>query len=179
VFLKNENTNHKVLEVMNLLEDFSIGLFVMQAFILVILILLLGKFAWKPILGSLDDREQGIANALAAAENAKLEMAKLEASNKAAAQDARMQRDVMLKEAREIKDKMIVDAAAQAQEKADIIIANAQEAIEAEKKAALADIKRQVASLSLDIAEKITQKELSEKDAQHALIEKLLAGTNI
>ncbi len=164
---------------MNLLEDFSPGLFVMQAIILLILILLLGKFAWKPILSALNDREEGIENALAAAANAKLEMEKLEASNEAAAQEARAQRDAMLKEAREIKEKMIADAAGQAQEKADKIIANAQEAIEAEKKAALADIKSQVAALSVDIAEKVTRKELSEKDAQLALIDKMLAEANI
>jgi F-type H+-transporting ATPase subunit b len=164
---------------MNLLEDFSPGLFFMQAIILIILIVLLGKFAWKPILNALNDREEGIANALAAAENAKLEFAKLEASNEAAAQEARAQRDAIMKEAREIKEKMIVDAATVAQEKADQIIAKAQEAIQAEKKAALADIKSQVANLSLEIAEKVTRQQLSEKDAQLALIDKMLAEANI
>jgi F-type H+-transporting ATPase subunit b len=164
---------------MNLLEDFSPGLFFMQAIILIILIVLLGKFAWKPIMSALNDREEGIANALAAAENAKVEMAKLQASNEAAAQEARAQRDAIMKEAREIKEKMIVDAAATAQEKADKIIASAQEAIQAEKKAALADIKSQVANLSVAIAEKVTRKELSEKEAQFALIEKMLAEANI
>ncbi|WP_438963122.1 F0F1 ATP synthase subunit B [Nonlabens sp.] len=165
--------------MLDLINDFSPGLFFMQAFILIILIVLMRKFAWKPILNALSEREEGIADALAAAENAKIEMANLEASNQAAAQEARAQRDEMLKEAREIKEKMISDASGQAQEKADKIIAQAQEAIEAEKKAALADIKSQVASLSVDIAEKVTRKELSEKDAQHALIEQLLAEANI
>ncbi|MGB3590213.1 MAG: F0F1 ATP synthase subunit B [Nonlabens sp.] len=164
---------------MNLLEDFSPGLFFMNAIILIILIVLLGKFAWKPILASLDERESGITDALAAAENAKLEMAKLEASNEAAAQEARMQRDAMIKDAREIKDKMIADATLEAQSKADAIMVSAQESIEAEKKAALADIKSQVAELSVDIAEKITRKQLSEKDAQLALIDKMLAEANI
>ncbi|MGJ8683904.1 MAG: F0F1 ATP synthase subunit B [Nonlabens sp.] len=165
--------------MLDLINDFSPGLFFMQAIILIILILLMRKFAWKPILDALTAREEGIENALAAAENAKIEMANLEASNQAAAQQARAQRDEMLKDAREIKEKMIADAADQAQEKADKIIAQAQEAIEGEKKAALADIKSQVANLSVDIAEKVTRKELSEKDAQHALIEKLLAEANI
>lgn len=164
---------------MNLLEDFSPGLFFMQAILLIILIVLLGKFAWKPILSALDAREEGIANALAAAEQARLEMAKLEKSNEAAALEARAQRDAIMKDAREIKEKMIVDASTQAQEKADGIIAKAQEAIQAEKKAALADIKSQVATLSLEIAEKVTRKELSEKDAQLALIDKMLAEANI
>ncbi|ALM21050.1 ATP synthase B chain [Nonlabens tegetincola] len=162
-----------------LLNDFSPGLFIMQAIILIILVVLLGKFAWKPIINSLDDREQGISEALAAAENAKLEMKKLEASNEAAAAEARAQRDTMLKEAREIKEKMIAEASTEAQEKADKIIAQAQETIEAEKKAALADIKTQVAELSVDIAEKVTRKELSEKDAQLALIDKMLTEANI
>lgn len=162
-----------------LINDFSLGLFFWQLVIFIGLIFLMAKFAWKPILNSLDAREQGIADALAAAENAKTEMANLEASNQAAAQEARAQRDEMLKEAREIKEKMIADASGQAQEKADKIIAQAQEAIEGEKKAALADIKSQVANLSVDIAEKVTRKELSEKDAQHALIEQLLAEANI
>jgi F-type H+-transporting ATPase subunit b len=162
-----------------LINDFSLGLFFWQLVIFVGLIFLMAKFAWKPILNSLDAREQGITDALAAAENAKLEMANLEASTEAAAQEARNQRDEMLKDAREIKEKMISEASGQAQEKADKIIASAQEAIESEKKAALADIKSQVANLSVDIAEKLTRKELSEKDAQSKLIEQLLAEANI
>ncbi|OUS11216.1 ATP synthase F0 subunit B [Nonlabens dokdonensis] len=165
--------------MLDLINDFSPGLFFMQALILIILIALMRKFAWRPILDALNTREEGIANALASAEQAKVEMAQLEASNQAAAQEARAQRDEMIKEAREIKEKMIADAAGQAQEKADKIIAQAQDAIAAEKKAALADIKSQVAVLSVDIAEKVTRKELSEKDAQHALIEQLLAEANI
>jgi F-type H+-transporting ATPase subunit b len=162
-----------------LINDFSLGLFLWQLVIFIGLIFLMAKFAWKPILSSLDSREQGIVDALAAAENAKLEMVNLEASNQAAAQEARVQRDEMIKEAREIKEKMISDAAGQAQEKADKIIASAQEAIESEKKAALADIKSQVAELSVSIAEKLTRNELSEKDAQLALIDKMLAEANI
>jgi len=162
-----------------LINDFSLGLFLWQLVIFIGLIFLMAKFAWKPILSSLDSREQGIVDALAAAENAKLEMVNLEASNQAAAQEARVHRDEMIKEAREIKEKMISDAAGQAQEKADKIIASAQEAIESEKKAALADIKSQVAELSVSIAEKLTRNELSEKDAQLALIDKMLAEANI
>ena len=165
--------------MLDLINDFSPGLFFMQALILIILIVLMRKFAWKPILDALNTREEGIANALASAEQAKVEMANLEASNQAAAQEARAQRDEMIKEAREIKEQMIADAAGQAQEKADKIIASAQEAIESEKKAALADIKSQVADLSVDIAEKVTRQQLSEKDAQLALIDKMLAEANI
>jgi F-type H+-transporting ATPase subunit b len=162
-----------------LINDFSFGLFIWLVIIFVGLIFLMAKFAWRPILNSLDEREQGINDALAAAENAKKEMAKLEASNEAAAQEARAQRDAMIKEARQIKEKMIADASDEAQAKANQIMVSAQEAIEAEKKAALAEIKAQVAELSLKIAEKVTRKELSEKDAQLALIDKMLAEANV
>jgi F-type H+-transporting ATPase subunit b len=165
--------------MLDLINDFSPGLFFMQALILIILIVLMRNFAWKPILDSLNQREVGISKALESAAQAKIEMANLKASNQAAAKEARAQRDELIKEAREIKDKMIADAAVLAQEKADQIIASAQEAIEAEKKAALADIKSQVAELSVDIAQKLTRKELSEKDAQLALIDQLLAEANI
>lgn len=163
----------------SLINDFSFGLFIWMMTIFIGLIFLMKKFAWKPILAALDEREQGIENALAAAEQAKLEMANLEASNAAAVLEAREQRDEMLKEARQIKEKMIADAAGEAQAKADKIIEQAQENIAAEKKAALADIKSQVANLSVDIAEKVTRKELSEKEKQHALIEQLLEEANI
>jgi len=91
--------------MLDLINDFSPGLFFMQALILIILIVLMRKFAWKPILEALNQREDGIANALASAEQAKVEMANLEASNQAAAQEARAQRDEMIKDAREIKEK--------------------------------------------------------------------------
>ena len=116
-----------------LLNDFSPGLFVMQAVILLILILLMKKFAWKPILSSLDEREQGIQGALEAAEKARLEMKNLQADNEKALQEARIERDAMLKEAREIRTKMIAEAEDDAKAQADKIITQAQEAIAAEK----------------------------------------------
>ena len=149
-----------------LLENFSLDLFVKQTILLLLLIFLMVKFAWKPILNALNDREQGIKDALDSAENAKKEMENLTADNEKLLKEARAQRDAMLKEAREIKTKMIEDAKGEAKAEADKLIANAQVAIQSEKKAAIADIKNQVASLSVEIAEKVVKEELSNKDKQ-------------
>ncbi|MCB4798356.1 F0F1 ATP synthase subunit B [Neotamlana laminarinivorans] len=157
-----------------LLNDFSPGLFFMQAIILLILIVLMRKFAWKPILNSLQDREDGIKNALESAENAKLEMQNLRADNDRLLKEARAERETMLKEARELKDKMIEDAKTEAQEQADKMIAQAQASIESEKKAAMAELKNHVAGISLEIAEKVVRTELSNKDKQLQLVETML-----
>ncbi len=162
-----------------LLNDFSVGLFVMQAVILLILILLMRKFAWKPILNALDERETGIEDALKSAENAKREMENLQASNQKLLQEARTEREAMLKEAREIKTKMIEDAKTEAKEEAEKLMTQAQASIETEKKAAIADLKSQVASLSIDIAEKVVRQELSNKDKQEQLVASLLGEATL
>ncbi|WP_151892769.1 F0F1 ATP synthase subunit B [Patiriisocius marinistellae] len=157
-----------------LLNDFSPGLFVMQTVLFLVLIFLMVKFAWKPILNSLNDREEGIQGALDAAEKAKLEMANLQADNQKLLQEARAEREAMMKDAREIKAKMIADAKEEATEAANKTIANAQATIEAEKKAAVAEIKAQVANLSIEIAEKVVKNELSNKEKQLALVDTML-----
>jgi F-type H+-transporting ATPase subunit b len=162
-----------------LLNDFSVGLFVMQAVILLILILLMRKFAWKPILNALDERETGIEDALKSAENAKREMENLQASNQKLLQEARTEREAMLKEAREIKTKMIEDAKTEAKEESEKLMQQAQASIETEKKAAIADLKSQVASLSIDIAEKVVRQELSNKDKQEQLVSSLLGEATL
>ncbi|WP_147677688.1 F0F1 ATP synthase subunit B [Algibacter pacificus] len=162
-----------------LLHDFSPGLFFMQAIILLILIVLMRKFAWKPILDSLQTREDGIQNALDAAEKAKLEMQNLQADNQKLLQEARAEREDMLKEAREMKNKMIEDAKSEAEGQANKMIAQAQAAIEGEKKAALAELKNQVAGISLEIAEKVMRTELSNKDKQLQLVETMLAEKSL
>jgi F-type H+-transporting ATPase subunit b len=138
------------------------------------LIIVLRIFAWKPILQSVNDREQGIKDALASAEAARKEMQNLQADNQRILQEARMERDAMIKDAREIKEKMIADAKAEAQAEGAKMIAQAKAAIEGEKNAAMAEVKAQVAGLSLEIAEKILKNELSNKDTQTAMIEKML-----
>lgn len=162
-----------------LLNDFSPGLFVMQTILFLVLIFLMVKFAWKPILNSLNERESGIQDAIDAAESAKLEMQNLQADNEKLLQEARAEREVMMKEAREIKASMIADAKEEAQDTANKTIANAQASIEAEKKAAIAELKSTVASLSVDIAEKMVKSELADKDKQLALVESMLKDANL
>jgi F-type H+-transporting ATPase subunit b len=157
-----------------LINDFSFGLFFWQTLIFVGLILLLKKFAWKPILDAVNEREEGIKNALLSAENAKKEMQNLKSDNEKLLADARSERDAMMKEAREIKDKMINDAKAEAQAQGQKLIDQAKAAITSEKNAAMADLKNQVSSLSLEIAEKLLKAELSNKDSQTKLVEKML-----
>lgn len=152
----------------------EIGLIVWQTVVFVILVLLLAKFAWRPILGLIKERESSINDALDSAEKARLEMKNLQASNEKLIKKAREERDEMLKEARVIKEKMIAEASKEAEEKAHTILVNAQETIRAEKQAALAEIKAQVASLSIEIAEKVVKRELDNKEDQMRLVDSML-----
>ncbi len=162
-----------------LVNDFSFGLFFWQTIIFVLLIFLLAKFAWKPILKAVNDREEGIRNALLSAENARKEMQNLQADNQRILQEARMERDAMLKEAREMKEKMIADSKHEAQEAGLKMIEQAKAAIESEKNAAMAEMKAQVSSLSLEIAERLLKDELSNKEAQEKLVEKMLGDVKL
>lgn len=162
-----------------LINDFSYGLFFWQAIILVILIVLLAKFAWKPILAALAAREEGISNALLAAENAKKDMQNLKSDNEKLLAEARAERDAMIKEAREIKEKMIADAKSEAQAQGEKMIESAKASIESEKNAAMAELKNQVSSLSLEIAETLLKGELSNKEAQTKLVEKMLGDAKL
>lgn len=162
-----------------LINDFSFGLFFWQIIIFVLLLLLLRKFAWGPILNAVNDREEGIKTALDSAEKAKLEMQNLQADNEKLLQEARAEREMMMKEAREIKAKMIADAKEDAKTEADKMVAQAQAAIESEKKSAIAELKQQVASLSLEIAEKVVKHELSDKDKQLKLVAEMLGDAKL
>ncbi|MEY2997674.1 MAG: hypothetical protein RIQ82_1055 [Bacteroidota bacterium] len=162
-----------------LLGEFSVGLFFWQTLLFVALILLLKKFALKTILDAVNEREQGIKDALDSAEQAKQEMANLQADNEKLLKEARAERDAMIKEARDIKNKMINDAKEEAKGEADKMVAQAQAAIESEKKAAIADLKNQVASLSLEIAEKVVRENLSSDDKQQKLVKNLLDDSSL
>lgn len=162
-----------------LINDFSFGLFIWQVVIFVGLIFLLKKFAWKPILDAVNEREQGIKNALESAESARNEMQNLQADNQRILQEARAERDAMLKDAREMKEKMVADAKSEAQEQGQKMIDQAKAAIESEKNAAMADLKAQVANLSLSIAEKVLKDELSNKESQTKLVEKMLGDVKL
>jgi len=155
------------------------GLVFWTAITFLLLLMILSKFARKPILGAVEDREEGIKSALASAENARKEMENLKADNERILNEARAEREAMLKEAREIKAKMIADAKGEAQTQAAKMIEQAQTAIESEKKAAMAELRNQVASLSVDIAEKVVREELSNKDKQLKLVESMLSEATL
>lgn len=147
--------------------------------IFVAFLFLLRKLAWKPILGAVKSREDSINNALLSAEQAKKEMQNLQADNLKLLQEARAERDAMLKDAREIKDKMIADAREEAQNTGFKLIEQAKASIQSEKNAAMAELKNQVSSLSLEIAEKVLKEELSNKDSQAKLVDKLLGEVRL
>lgn len=162
-----------------LINNFEFGLFFWQVLIFVGLIFLLRAFAWKPILNAVNEREEGIRSALQSAENAKKEMLTLQADNERILQEARIERDTLLKEAREIREKMIADSKADAQAEGARLLEQAKAAIQTEKNAAMADLKAQVSSLSLEIAEKLLKDELSNTDAQTKLVEKMLGDVKL
>lgn len=144
----------------------EIGLVFWTTISFLILLFILGKYAWRPIINALNQREEGIKKALESADEARKEMQNLQADNEKLLAQARVERDAMLKEAREIKDKIIADAKTEAQKQGAKMIEQAKATIESEKKAAVAELKNQVAGLSLDIAEKVVRDELSDKDKQ-------------
>jgi len=157
-----------------LITEFSIGLFFWQTIIFILLIFLLKKFAWKPILDAVNEREEGIKNALLSAEKAREEMASLQSDNEQTLKKARSERDSLLKEAREIKQQLIDEAKNEAKNEAKKIISQAQETIQNEKNAAIVDLKNQVASLSIDIAEKVLKEKLSNDQSQMNLVKDLV-----
>jgi F-type H+-transporting ATPase subunit b len=155
------------------------GLVVWTIITFLFLLFILRKFAWKPILGAVEEREDSIKSALASAESARKEMQNLKADNERILNEARAEREGMLKDAREIKTKMIADAKDEAQSQANKMIEQAQTAIESEKKAAMAELRNQVASLSIDIAEKVVRQELSNKDKQLQLVQSMLSDAKL
>jgi F-type H+-transporting ATPase subunit b len=157
----------------------GLGLVFWTVITFVILLLILRKFAWKPILGAVSDREDGIKDALAAADKARKEMENLHADNERILHEARAERELMLKDARDMKNKIVTDAKDEAQLQANKMIAQAQAAIQSEKKAAMAELKSHVAGLSIEIAEKVVRAELSNKDKQLKLIEDMLGEATL
>jgi len=150
------------------------GLFVWQVVVMIVLIFLLTKFAWKPVMKAVGEREASINDALDSAEKAKEEMANLKADNEKLLQQARAERDEMLKEAQDMKKSIISEATEDANEKAERILEKAQITIKSEKKQALFEIKSQVAELSVQIAETVVKKQLDDKKEQMALVNKML-----
>lgn len=157
----------------------AVGLIFWTTITFILLLFLLGKFAWKPILAAIKTREKGIEDALASAEHALNDMRELKAANEIILTQARTERDAMLKEARETKDTIVAEAKQRAQSEYDRIVASAREQITNEKNSAVAELKNQVAVLSIEIAEKILKSELSNDDKQKALVSTLMKDVNL
>jgi len=152
----------------------GLGLIFWMTLVFLLLLFILGKFAWKPILKSLKDREASIREALHSADKARQEMKDLQFSNEALLREAKNERDAILNEARKIKDKIIEEARQKATEEAGRIVDATKVTINNEKMAAMTDLKNQVADLSLEIAKKILQRELSDPEKQEEYLRVLL-----
>jgi len=152
----------------------SVGTVFWASIAFISVLLILKKMAWGPILQTLEEREQGIANALKQAELAKEEMASLKSGNEQLLKEAREERELILKEAKEMGDKMRSEAKERAAIEGTQMLANAQREIETQKKAAIEELKNQVASLSIEIAEKLVKDNLSDTEKQNALNSRLI-----
>tara|TARA_B100000900_G_scaffold52342_1_gene38652 strand:+ start:5548 stop:6045 length:498 start_codon:yes stop_codon:yes gene_type:complete len=157
-----------------LINEFSFGLFFWQSLIFIGLILLLRKFAWKPILDAVNERETSIKDAINAAKEAKKEIATIKEDNQKVLKEARAERESLLKKARSEGANIVTQAKDEAKAEADKIIAQAQESIQNEKRAALIELKNQVAQISLDIAEKVIDSELESKEKQSKLVNQFI-----
>ncbi|AKH93414.1 F0F1 ATP synthase subunit B [Elizabethkingia anophelis] len=157
----------------------SIGNIFWTTVVFLILVILLGKFAWKPILSAINTRETNIVDALNQVKLAKAEMENLKADNERIIREAKIERDAILKEAREIKDKIVGEAKDAAKTEGDKMIEQARQTITAEKNAAMADIKSQIGELSVNIAESILKQKLDNNDAQNQLVENILNKSNL
>lgn len=157
----------------------SVGLMFWTCIVFTLLVILLKKFAWKPILSAVDDRNEKINSALKAAERAKLEMENLNHDNERILQEAKSERDQLLKEARDIKDVIIKEAKENASLESEKILNSAKDQINNEKMKALTELKNSVAALSIDIAEKVLRNELKERDNQEQFINGILKNSNL
>ena len=160
-----------------LTPEFGLLIWTTLAFLIVFFIL--KKLAWPAIIKGLREREQSISSSLATAERVKAEMAQMKSENEALLATAREERAQLLKEARETKDRIISDAKEQAKTEANKIVVEAQAAINAQKMAAITEVKNQVGKLVLEVSEKVLRKELSNKEAQEAHIQGLVDGVKL
>lgn len=159
--------------------SFDPGLIIWTTIIFTLLLVVLRKFAWRPILTAVDERNTSIEKALKAADKAKEEMALLNADNERILGEAKIERDALLKEAREMKDKIVNQAKEQANIESDKILKLAKEQIINEKTKAITELKNSVGALSISIAEKILKSELSDKKKQDELISSSLKNSNL
>jgi F-type H+-transporting ATPase subunit b len=162
-----------------LISEFSIGLFFWQSIIFIGLLFLLKKYAWGPILSSVNERENSIKDALKAAKDARSEMENLQSDNQRILKEARAEKEALLKEARSIRSEIIITAKEEAKDEAQKILIQAQQAIQNEKRSAINELKDQVGSIALEIAEKVLRKELDSKDKQMDLVNEILKDTEL
>lgn len=160
-----------------LLPGLGLVFWTLLAFLVVFFIL--KKYAWKPILESLKERETGIASSIASAETMKAEMAALKSENETVLAQARDERAKIIKEAKDVSDKMIADAKEKARGEFDRIVSEAQAAITQQKNAALIDVKNQVGNLVIEVAEKVLRRELSDKSVQENYIKELVGAVKL
>lgn len=165
--------------LMNSLVSPAIGLVFWTTVIFLLFFLILKRFAWKPILNAVKARDEMIRGSLASAEKARKEMAKLQSDNEAILKRAREERENILKEARDVRDKLIAEAKGKASEEAEKLVEKARAGIEREKAIALADIREQVASLSVEIASKLLGEKLKQTGEQEKLIDNYLKEINL
>jgi F-type H+-transporting ATPase subunit b len=152
----------------------AIGTLFWTVVIFILFFLVLKKFAWKPILNAVKQRDEMIKGSLASAEKARKDMIKLQSDNEAILKKAREEREGILKEARDVRDKLIAEAKGKATEEAEKLVEKARVSIQREKAIALADIREQVANLSVEIASKILGEKLKKTGEQERLIDDYL-----
>jgi F-type H+-transporting ATPase subunit b len=155
------------------------GLVIWMTIAFIVVLYVLGKYAWKPIMNALKEREDSIEESLRAADKARDEMKDLQLDNEKLLRTAKDERDAILREARKIKDKMIEDAKEKANIEAGNIVESAKERIQNEKNAAIVDIKNSIAIISIEIAEKVLREEFKDKKKQAAYIESMLKETRL
>ena len=151
----------------------KIGLILWTLIAFGIVFFILAKYAWKPILKSLDERQKNISDSILSAENMKKEMAQMQSENEALLAKAREERSQMMREAKDMRDKIIQDAKEQARKETNKIVADAQSVINQQKMAAITDLKNQVGNLVLEVSEKVLRRELNNKEDQEKYIQKL------
>ena len=156
----------------------AIGLIFWTTVVFTLLVLLLKKFAWKPILSAVDERNKSIKDSLAQAEKARSEMSELTANNEKIIAQAKVDRDIILKEARDMKNEIISEAKDKANKEAEKLVSTAKEQILNEKMKAITELKNHVADLSIEMAEKILRSELSDVAKQKELVTKALKESN-
>lgn len=157
----------------------DIGLVFWNTIAFLVLLIVLGKFAWKPMLKAINERESGISEALLKADKMKAEITAMQNENEVLLAKAREERAIIIKEAKEASEKMVNEAKEKAKSEYDRILADAQMAIHQQKNAAIIDVKNQVGALVIDVAEKVLRKELSNKAEQEAYIKQLADGVKL